>query len=833
MGKLRYLLLLLCTIIIFFSDKLISQNLYSNFQNASSFDNGDFEASVSGVITSSNQVSGWVITRGAITTSVNPCNVQNCCFNDPLESAIITNSVNGYIDPNIGSIYPIYSVFGDSVNNGSSVNPSINSMYGSSVLRINSTALNYGIEKATKTFTIMPSNALFQLAFIGLFFEGHTCCDGTSFLLKITNVSTNSLLTCPGLSITAPSSACSITSNVTFYPTSSGYKYNKWVIVGFDLSQYIGDVISIDLIATDCVLGGHHGIVYLDSKNQSMSIQCNSNTFSAESGTISLPSCGSSSFIIQAPPGLGPYSWSGPGINLQQSTPSFSNQNITLFNSGTYTLTMNPMGACSPINKVLNAIITPSVSPLSILGLNSICANTNVSLTATGALTYSWSNGVTTNTLIDSPQTNTLYVVNGWDINNCPSSNTINVTVTQQPTLNITGSNTVCLGSSVTYTLSGANDIFWNSNQITNTVNVMPLSNTSYSVLGMNNSCSVTAQVNLTVNPNCSFVWPGDANSDGTVNILDVLELGLHFNQSGSPRNPVSNSWTSWYADNWVGTITGGKNRCHADCNGDGVVNVNDSLPIWLNYNMNHAFKESAELSLMPQLHLTSDSAYISNNQWGSVSIFLGDTNNLLTDINGLGFHLNFDNAYIQSDSIYIEYPVSFLNVGNNNFHFNKRNFQNEVIYSATTHTNNIDVSGNGKIAKFHFKIVQNIGVDTVLKITLLNAYKSNSTGSISAITTGSVSVKIKAIDVGLSEFRSDLSIKVFPNPSDGMYYIKSVRVLSDIKVYSIDGRLILDEKIKDYQYSLNLSTHKSGLYFLKIIDTDNNYKIEKISLIK
>ncbi|MEL7534936.1 MAG: hypothetical protein AAFN10_26780, partial [Bacteroidota bacterium] len=38
-------------------------------------------------------------------------------------------------------------------------------------------------------------------------------------------------------------------------------------------------------------------------------------------------------------------------------------------------------------------------------------------------------------------------------------------------------------------------------------------------------------------------VWPGDANSDGVANNLDLLQLGLGFYYVGSARDSVSNTW--------------------------------------------------------------------------------------------------------------------------------------------------------------------------------------------------------------------------------------------------------------------------------------------------
>lgn len=61
--------------------------------------------------------------------------------------------------------------------------------------------------------------------------------------------------------------------------------------------------------------------------------------------------------------------------------------------------------------------------------------------------------------------------------------------------------------------------------------------NTTYTVLGMDvNNCISEQTVSVVVDNTCQDVWPGDANSDGWADNLDVLEMGLHYLQTGLAR---------------------------------------------------------------------------------------------------------------------------------------------------------------------------------------------------------------------------------------------------------------------------------------------------------
>ncbi len=75
-------------------------------------------------------------------------------------------------------------------------------------------------------------------------------------------------------------------------------------------------------------------------------------------------------------------------------------------------------------------------------------------------------------------------------------------------------------------------------------------------------------------------VYPGDANNDGTVDVRDVLPLGLYYGKSGPSRAGASLSWgAQTVAFGWSPDAA-----AYADCNGDGVVNAADVAGIIQNW---------------------------------------------------------------------------------------------------------------------------------------------------------------------------------------------------------------------------------------------------------
>ena len=166
-----------------------------------------------------------------------------------------------------------------------------------------------------------------------------------------------------------------------------------------------------------------------------------------------------------------------------------------------YTVT-GDNGTCigtQTISLVVNSIPTLTLSASS----NSICAGASSTLTANGAISYTWNPGALTGTTaVVSPTTNITYTVIG-DNGTCTGTQTISLVVSTSPTVTATASsNTICAGTSATLTASGASTYTWNPGTLTGTTTVVtPTSTTTYTVDGDNGSGCIASQT-ITVNVN-------------------------------------------------------------------------------------------------------------------------------------------------------------------------------------------------------------------------------------------------------------------------------------------------------------------------------------------
>ena len=94
--------------------------------------------------------------------------------------------------------------------------------------------------------------------------------------------------------------------------------------------------------------------------------------------------------------------------------------------------------------------------------------------------------------------------------------------------------------------------------------------------------CAIPLQIApLTLNSNGLFVWPGDTNHNGAVELTDVTVLGLHWEIAGPKRlgNEDQRSWRAHLAQRFAPLPA-----THADADGSGRIDERDIFPIGLNW---------------------------------------------------------------------------------------------------------------------------------------------------------------------------------------------------------------------------------------------------------
>ncbi|PDH46391.1 MAG: hypothetical protein CND26_04740, partial [Bacteroidetes bacterium MED-G13] len=71
--------------------------------------------------------------------------------------------------------------------------------------------------------------------------------------------------------------------------------------------------------------------------------------------------------------------------------------------------------------------------------------------------------------------------------------------------------------------------------------------------------------------------------------------------------------------------------------------------------------------------------------------------------------------------------------------------------------------------------------------------------------------------------------IKVFPNPSDGIYNINLNGQILTYEISNLLGQLLKNGKLENGNNMLDLTNQKIGIYFLKLISASGNTKTIKL----
>jgi hypothetical protein len=503
-----------------------------------------------------------------------------------------------------------------------------------------------------------------------------------------------------------------------------------------------------------------------------------------------------------------------PGSSPQTNVGTTANVVVTA--SGNYTVQVNP-GSCNTGAFIVSVTLLQN-PVVTISGNTVICSGQSAILTASGAQTYTWNIGANSPSILVSPLVNTTYSVIGMNASGCTAMAVKAVVVLAAPQLTITpASQTVCLGTSANLQAGGANSYLWNNSATTATINVLPSATTTYTVAGTgSNGCVGYQTAVVTVDPNCSDVWPGDANSDGVVSTLDVIEIGLHTNATGPARNSVSIQWQSFFCNNWSGTVSTGKNKCHADCNGNGTINAGDVGAITSNLNNTHTFRVGGSsgnsvIRIVPPAHIVAG-------EYVKADIMLAESANPLSDVYGITFDVIFDPSLIQQDEAYLAFPSSFLSDNNTNIEFQKLLFNDGKIAAAIVRTDGANVNGFGKVAEFWFKLKSDLPDGTVIDLDLNNTSVSDNSGNNEPLPASGDAVTVNDwVSVGTNNLAE--RVQMFPNPSTGKVVLAAGgNSKVGYHISDLTGRLVQDGSFSA-SIILDLGSLESGVYFVKLTE--------------
>jgi hypothetical protein len=197
----------------------------------------------------------------------------------------------------------------------------------------------------------------------------------------------------------------------------------------------------------------------------------------------------------------GSVTFTGSGATTYTWTSGPQNANYSVSPSATtvYTLSGTNPGGCPGV-ATCTVVIGPP--PNVVVSNATVCAQQNATITASGASTYSWSNGGTTPSIIvPAPTGSTVtYTVTGFNGPTC--SNTKTVSIYSNTFLTVANNSvTTCPNQLILIGANGASSYSWSTGQTTQSIAVTPTASGIYVVYGTNGSCTESQQIWLTIDP--------------------------------------------------------------------------------------------------------------------------------------------------------------------------------------------------------------------------------------------------------------------------------------------------------------------------------------------
>ncbi len=251
-----------------------------------------------------------------------------------------------------GSITPIYNATSlGLVNNQQTIMsggvdpcagfPRVDPLGGPFSVRLGNNGTGANAEQLLQTFSVNPSNSSFSYRYAVVFEDpGHTS-EEQPFFRALLRDQNGEIIPCSDFVVSAAVNLPGFFDS----PICTGVRYKPWSTVNVDLTNYLGQNVTVEFTTGDCSQGGHYGYAYIDAN-------CSPSILAELGDTI----CPGQSSTLNAPTGYQSYSWSPGGstsqsITVSPSTTTNYTLNLTAFNGCTSTfqipVVVSPIPAAS------------------------------------------------------------------------------------------------------------------------------------------------------------------------------------------------------------------------------------------------------------------------------------------------------------------------------------------------------------------------------------------------------------------------------------------------------------------------------------------------------
>lgn len=335
-----------------------------------------------------------------------------------------------------------------------------------------------------------------------------------------------------------------------------------------------------------------------------------------------------------------------------------------------------------------------------------------------------------------------------------------------------------------------------------------------------NNGASVT---DFCVGPSC--VWAGDANSDGVVDIRDLLPIGWCMGEVGIARDNADANFYGQHAADWNTPMSSESfDIKHVDVDGDGIVEAMDTIGIAAHYGAYHNPSAKIEGLLISDDKLSWGDGNPMAVQPGDVILvpfYYGKENNPVLDAYGFTFELPYEPGFFDDvnihydDESWMSYnsPILTMNIDANP----------GVLHSGYSRTSGLAASGFGIIGQVEFIVIDDFNGIRInspeIQVSLNSMGEMNSAGQMTRSESSTLTFVLDLEDTQDEIIHPD-QLKVYPNPTQGELNVHLNGLGNEVEqviVYTMTGQEMYNSgAIQTKRVELNVAGYPTGIYLLQ-----------------
>lgn len=394
---------------------------------------------------------------------------------------------------------------------------------------------------------------------------------------------------------------------------------------------------------------------------------------------------------------------------------------------------------------------------------------------------------------------------------------------------------------------NNSNNLIWNFGDGANTTLQVPAhqfsaeGNYNVSLISSNNfGCSDTIYRLIQVTDDC--VYPGDADNNGLADNNDLLAIGLAYNATGAIRQDQSITWDAHFAMDWADTTFLNINQKHADCDGNGLINNNDTTAIYQNWGLTHnkSNHQKAYRSGAPTLNIELSPDTIYNSDTIIAKLLLGDISLPASNIYGIAFTFNYSGITVDSTKTLIQFSSSWLGTTTEKIAVAKDFPTISQLKTAVTRIDHSSKNGFGEIGEVTL-IVNTANIDSnthsplTFKAYITDLKVIDENGNILDINEGIDSSIVLFEPNGIKEIATaENSIIIYPNPAQSKLIISSkTPLIGNIKLMNTLGETMAIWNNTGTETIANIDAFSIGVYYIETIASNGNMVRKKICIAK